>query len=173
MRRRFDPTLYLVTDPELARGRALTEVVSAAVRGGVTLVQLRDKHAGGRALLEAARALKTVLEPQGVPLLVNDRADVWADMWRLQVQLGAVPFYMFVERDTGPKNYFEVPLARSHEIFCDAYRRVSGLARTVRGPSMSAIPGKVVVDGVTEIAGRHAICTSLRITAVIAAGEPW
>jgi thiamine-phosphate pyrophosphorylase len=76
MTRRFDPTLYLVTDPELARGRALTEVVAAAVRGGVTLVQLRDKAAGGRALLETARALKTLLDPQGVPLIVNDRADV-------------------------------------------------------------------------------------------------
>jgi thiamine-phosphate pyrophosphorylase len=76
MRRRFDPTLYLVTDPELARGRPLTEIVAAAVRGGVTLVQLRDKHAGGRALLEQALALKAVLDPLGVPLLVNDRADV-------------------------------------------------------------------------------------------------
>ncbi len=76
MTRRFDPTLYLVTDPELARGRRLTDVVGAAVRGGVTLVQLRDKHAGGRALLETARALKSVLDPLGVPLLVNDRVDV-------------------------------------------------------------------------------------------------
>ena len=76
MTRRFDPTLYLVTDPELARGRALTEVVAAAVRGGVTLVQLRDKHADGRALLETARALRTVLDPHDVPLIVNDRADV-------------------------------------------------------------------------------------------------
>jgi thiamine-phosphate pyrophosphorylase len=76
MTRRFDPTLYLVTDPELARGRALTEVVAAAIWGGVTLVQLRDKHAGGRALLETARALKAVLDPLGVPLIVNDRADV-------------------------------------------------------------------------------------------------
>ena len=49
MTRRFDPTLYLVTDPELARGRPLSEMVAAAVRGGVTLVQLRDKHADGRA----------------------------------------------------------------------------------------------------------------------------
>ena len=46
----FDPTLYLVTDPDLARGRPLVEVVTAAVKGGVTLVQLRDKEAGGRAL---------------------------------------------------------------------------------------------------------------------------
>ncbi len=76
MTRRFDPTLYLVTDSELAGGRVLTDVVAAAVRGGVTLVQLRDKHAAGRALLERARALKAVLDPRGVPLLVNDRADV-------------------------------------------------------------------------------------------------
>jgi thiamine-phosphate pyrophosphorylase len=74
--KRFDPTLYLVTDPALARDRALTEIVAAAVRGGVTLVQLRDKDAGGRALLETARALRAVLDPLGVPLIVNDRVDV-------------------------------------------------------------------------------------------------
>lgn len=84
---------------------------------------------------------------------VNDNANTWADMWRLQVTLGAVPYYMFVERDTGPKNYFEVPLARAHEIFRTAYKRVSGLARTVRGPSMSATPGKVMVDGITDVNG--------------------
>jgi KamA family protein len=84
---------------------------------------------------------------------VNDEADIWADLWRLQVRLGAVPYYMFVERDTGPKGYFEVPLARCYEIFQMAYRRVSGLERTVRGPSMSATPGKVIIDGITEIQG--------------------
>jgi len=84
---------------------------------------------------------------------VNDSADCWAESWRLQVRLGAVPYYMFVERDTGPKNYFEVPLARGLEIFNDAYRQVCGLARTVRGPSMSALPGKVLVDAVTRVNG--------------------
>lgn len=84
---------------------------------------------------------------------VNDDADTWADLWRTEVRLGAIPYYMFVERDTGPKGYFEVPLARCYEIFQKAYRRVSGLERTVRGPSMSATPGKVVVDGITEVAG--------------------
>ena len=82
---------------------------------------------------------------------VNDCADTWAEMWRRQVRLGAVPYYMFVERDTGPKNYFGVPLARAAEIFHEAYRQVSGLGRTVRGPSMSATPGKVLVSGVTTI----------------------
>jgi thiamine-phosphate pyrophosphorylase len=73
---RLDPTLYLVTDPHLGGGRALLEIVAAAVAGGVTLVQLRDKEAEGRALLEQARALKAVLDPAGVPLLINDRIDI-------------------------------------------------------------------------------------------------
>jgi thiamine-phosphate pyrophosphorylase len=72
----LDPTLYLVTDPALAGGRPLVDVVAAAVQGGVTLVQLRDKQAEGRALLEQARALKALLDPLGVPLLINDRADI-------------------------------------------------------------------------------------------------
>jgi KamA family protein len=84
---------------------------------------------------------------------VNASEKVWAEMWQNQVRLGCVPYYMFVERDTGPKNYFEVPLARAYEIFSRAYRRVSGLARTVRGPSMSATPRKVLVDGVTRVQG--------------------
>ena len=84
---------------------------------------------------------------------VNDHPQTWADMWRLEAQLGAVPYYMFVERDTGPKNYFEVPLARAHEIFRQAFGSVSGLARTARGPSMSATPGKVQILGVADVAG--------------------
>jgi hypothetical protein len=64
-----------------------------------------------------------------------------------------VPYYMFVERDTGPQDYFAVALARGYEIFRAAYQGVSGLGRTVRGPSMSATPGKVCVDGVAEVAG--------------------
>jgi KamA family protein len=86
---------------------------------------------------------------------VNDNAADWADLWRLQIALGAIPYYMFVERDTGPKNYFEVPLAEALDIFTTAYRRVSGLARTVRGPSMSATPGKVLVDGVAHVHGER------------------
>lgn len=88
---------------------------------------------------------------------VNDDALAWAEMWRLQVQLGAVPYYAFVERDTGARHWFEVPLVRAWEIVRDAMARVSGLARTARGPSMSATPGKIVVDGPVEIRGEKAL----------------
>lgn len=110
----------------------------------------------------ARRAFRRIVDTGAVircqaPLIrhVNDDAQVWADMWKEEVSLGAVPYYMFVERDTGPRNYFEVPLARALQIFQRAYQNVSGLARTVRGPSMSATPGKVLVDGIAEVGGRE------------------
>src|ERR1017187_338164 len=84
---------------------------------------------------------------------INDNPATWAAMWGTQVRMGMVPYYMFVERDTGPQDYFAVPLAAGYRIFRDAYRGVSGLGRTVRGPSMSATPGKLCVDGITEVAG--------------------
>lgn len=76
MPRPFDLTLYLVTDPRLVAERGLLATVDAAVKGGVTLVQLRDPDAHGRALVEQARALKALLAPLGIPLIVNDRVDV-------------------------------------------------------------------------------------------------
>lgn len=88
---------------------------------------------------------------------INDSADVWARMWRTQVRLGIIPYYMFVERDTGAKRYFEVPLVRAWSIYRDAMQQVSGLARTARGPSMSAGPGKVEIQGVSEIAGEKVL----------------
>ena len=89
------------------------------------------------------------------PLLahINDSSDVWIRMWEEEVRLGMIPYYMFVERDTGARNYFEVPLDRCCDIFQNAYKFVSGLSRTVRGPSMSATPGKVEIQDVQEIAG--------------------
>jgi L-lysine 2,3-aminomutase len=87
---------------------------------------------------------------------VNDDANVWADLWVRGVQLGAVPYYMFVERNTGAKEYFEIPLVRCWNIFRNAYQQVSGLARTVRGPSMSCFPGKCHILGVTRIGEQRA-----------------
>jgi L-lysine 2,3-aminomutase len=88
---------------------------------------------------------------------INDDAGVWETMWRNQVRYGLIPYYMFVERDTGARRYFEVPLVQAWEIFRNAWKNVSGLGRTVRGPSMSATPGKVEVQGVTEIKGEKVI----------------
>lgn len=82
---------------------------------------------------------------------VNDDPEVWSSLWQTGVQLGLIPYYMFVERDTGARSYFEVPLARACEIYRAAYSRVSGLARSAQGPSMSALPGKVRLLGVVTL----------------------
>ena len=68
--------LYLVTDQALTRGRSLEDVVAAAVAGGVGCVQLREKALATGEFLARAVALKRLLAPVGVPLVINDRIDV-------------------------------------------------------------------------------------------------
>jgi thiamine-phosphate pyrophosphorylase len=74
----LDLSVYLVTDPDLVGDRSLLDIVGKAVAGGASLVQLRDKAAEARDLLEQALALKALLAPHHVPLIVNDRVDVAA-----------------------------------------------------------------------------------------------
>ncbi len=107
----------------------------------------------------AIRALKSIgaeIRTQS-PLLrhINDNPETWATMWQEQVSLGLIPYYMFMVRDTGAQHYFGVPLVEAHNTFSEAFGQVSGLARTVRGPSMSAEPGKVKLNGIVEIHGRE------------------
>jgi L-lysine 2,3-aminomutase len=111
-----------------------------------------------RQAIQRLRSTGAVIRTQS-PVLrhINDDPALWARMWNAQVDLGCVPYYMFLARDTGAQHYFAVPLVRAWEIFREAYQRVSGLGRTVRGPSMSACPGKVQVLGVTEAAGEKII----------------
>ena len=68
--------LYLVTDRDLSLGRSLEEVVSEAVAGGVTVVQLREKDASTGEFVELAFSLKDILRPYNIPLIINDRVDV-------------------------------------------------------------------------------------------------
>jgi hypothetical protein len=91
---------------------------------------------------------------------INDDPGVWAELWREQVRLGCVPYYMFVARDTGAQHYFRVPLVRAWEVFRGGYQRVSGLGRTVRGPSMSTDAGKVCLHGPVDVRGERALALS-------------
>jgi len=68
--------LYLVTDRGLARGRSITDVVRAAIAGGATVVQLREKDCNTREMIELARTLLAITQLAGVPLIINDRVDV-------------------------------------------------------------------------------------------------
>jgi len=88
MLRTLDLSLYLVTDRRLARGRGLKEVVQAAVRGGVRIIQLREKDLSTRSFLNQALELKALLDPMSVPLIINDRVDVALACGAAGVHLG-------------------------------------------------------------------------------------
>jgi KamA family protein len=149
-----------VTDPDADDTLRLFEQVGSA---GKTLALMahfsHPRELEPDLVTDAVRRIRStgaIIRTQA-PLIrtINDDAETWGRMWRAHLRMGMVPYYMFVERDTGPQGYFAVPLAHAAEIFRDAYSSVSGLCRTVRGPSMSATPGKVCIDGVTEIAGER------------------
>lgn len=139
----------------------LLRLLEKLVRGGKHVAVMAHYNHWRELDTPTARdAVKRILDTgatirsQG-PLLanINDNADDWARLWKTQVKLGIIPYYMFVERDTGARRYFEVPLAKAWRIYRDAIQQVSGLGRTARGPSMSAGPGKIEIQGVTEVCG--------------------
>lgn len=72
----MDARLYLVTDEGLLHGKDLYRTVEAAVKGGVKMVQLREKESSTREFIERAIRLKALLAPYHVPLIINDRVDV-------------------------------------------------------------------------------------------------
>ena len=72
----FDLSLYLVTDRSLSLGRDMEWIVMEAIKGGVTMVQLREKDCSTREFIELAIRLKQRIEPYNVPLIINDRLDV-------------------------------------------------------------------------------------------------
>jgi KamA family protein len=150
----------LLTDPDADDLLRLFEEV--AERGRTLALMAHYSHPRELSTQAAQRAVHRARDAGAVircqaPLVrhVNDEPRAWATMWNLQVRLGMIPYYMFVERDTGARRHFEVPLARAVDIFRAAFSSVSGLARTARGPSMSTTPGKVLIEGTAEIAGER------------------
>ncbi|TCO07691.1 KamA family radical SAM protein [Natronoflexus pectinivorans] len=81
---------------------------------------------------------------------INDDSQVWAQMWKKQVELGLIPYYMFIERETGPYNYFQIPLAEVYELYRNAIRESGSFAKTITGPVMSAAKGKAHIMGVMD-----------------------
>lgn len=83
------------------------------------------------------------------PLLrtINDSSEIWSELWTKQISLGMIPYYMFVERETGPHEYYSIPLARVYDIYQNAVKTSNSFAKTMSGPVMSARKGKVQIMG--------------------------
>ena len=75
-KQKVDYSLYLVTDRALSLGRSNLEIIEAAVSGGVTLVQLREKEASTQEFYKEGSKIKAYLEAARIPLIINDRIDI-------------------------------------------------------------------------------------------------
>ena len=136
---RIDYSLYLVTDRALACGRPLADVVRAAVAGGVTCVQLREKEASAREFAVAARELLALLRPLGVPLIVNDRIDVALAAGADGVHVGQQDLSVADARRLGPPGWIVGVSAESVE---DAVRAEREGADYVGASPVFATPTK-------------------------------
>ncbi|KAM5469252.1 thiamine biosynthetic bifunctional enzyme [Microsporum audouinii] len=98
-------SLYLVTDstPKILGDRDLCSVVEQAVKGGVTIVQYRDKHSDTRELIETAAKLHSITLDHGIPLIINDRVDVALAVGAEGVHLGQDDMDIYVARKMLPK----------------------------------------------------------------------
>ncbi len=84
---------------------------------------------------------------------VNDDPETWSRLWDQQIKLGMIPYYMFIEADHHPESCFRIPLARALEIFQEAQKVTTGLARTVRGPVFMYDLNRILLDGTVEFQG--------------------
>ncbi len=135
---------------------------SVVASGRHLAVMAHITHPAERGPDLARRAGQRILSTGAVircqaPLIrgINDDPIVLAELWRGLTYAGLIPYYLFVDRDTGPHDFFAVPLQRAYGVFRDAYAQVSGLARTVRGPVMSTTDGKVIIDGLADLGGER------------------
>ncbi len=151
-----------LTDPDASDlMELLRKVIKAGKHVSIMAHFTHPQELSTQAVKDAVHLLRdigaTVRTQSPVMAHINDDANAWARMWREQVRMGMVPYYMFIARDTGAQHFFGVPLVKAAKIFRTAYRQVSGLARTVRGPSMSCMLGKVRVSGISRIGTEKAI----------------
>ena len=163
----IDYTLYLVTDRSLSRGRPTVEIVRAAVAGGVTCVQLREKNCGTREFLEEARAVRAALRGTGVPLIVNDRADIALAVGADGVHLGQRDMPIAAARRLGPPGWI---IGVSAESVADAVRAEQEGADYVGVSPVFATPTKADHAPPLGLEGLRAIRAAVEIPLVAIGG---
>lgn len=99
MRNSIDYSLYLVTDRSLSRGRTTLEIVRAAIAGGATCIQLREKDCSTSAFIREAMTIRDLLSGNQVPLIINDRLDVALAVGADGVHLGQTDMPLEMARD--------------------------------------------------------------------------
>lgn len=162
----FWPHRFL-TDPDSDELLRVLQLVPQAGKQLLVMAHVSHQQELSTAPVESAirrlRSLGATIRTQA-PVIrhVNDSAAAWTGMWNRTLELGGEPYYMFIARDTGPQHYYKVSLAEAVDIFRAAYSATSGSCRTVRGPVMSTIDGKVEVAVLEGSGAAHFLLTYVR-----------
>jgi thiamine-phosphate pyrophosphorylase len=163
----IDYSLYLVTDRGLSRGRPTLDIVRAAVQGGVTCVQLREKTGSTREFIAAALQLKPFLKSCGVALIINDRVDIALAVGADGVHLGQNDMPLAAARSlTGPAMVIGI----SVESVADAVAAQSGRADYLGVSPVFATPTKTDAAAPLGLAGLRAIRAAVRLPLVAIGG---
>jgi thiamine-phosphate pyrophosphorylase len=158
-----DYSLYLVTDRGLARGRSTLEIVSAAVDGGATVVQLREKDCSTREFIEQALTIKEYLKDRGVPLIINDRLDVAQAVKADGVHLGQTDMALGVAKKILGDSMI---IGISAESLQDAVEAEKGGADYLGVSPIYATPTKTDTASPLGLAGLRKIRKAVRIPLV-------
>lgn len=162
-----DYSLYLVTDSALAMGRALPEVVCAAVDGGVTCVQVREKELSSRAYIEQLLAVRPLLRERGIPLFVNDRVDVALAVEADGIHLGQTDLPLTMARGVAAGRLL---IGVSCESVQDAVDAERGGADYVSVSPVFATPTKTDTAPALGLDGVRAVRRAVRVPVVAIGG---
>jgi len=188
--------VYLVTDRAFSRGRSTLEIVQAAVKGGVSAVQLREKDLETRAFYEAGLKIRDLLHSSGVPLIVNDRIDLALALDADGVHLGQEDMPITVARKIlGPNRIIGISVNAPDQIDEESasmanYLAVSpvfftatksditqpwGLEGVRKARSMTDLPliaiGSIKKENTREVIAAGADCVAV-VTAIVSADDP-
>jgi thiamine-phosphate pyrophosphorylase len=168
----IDYSLYLVTDRNLAKGRSTLEIVQAAVEGGVTCVQLREKECSILEFIQQALAVKDFLKDRGVPLIINDRVDVALAVAADGVHLGQTDMPLqTAQKIVGGSMIIGI----SAESLEDAVEAERGGADYLGVSPIYATPTKPDTAPPLGLEGLKAIREAVKlplVSAIVAAGDP-
>jgi thiamine-phosphate pyrophosphorylase len=150
----LDLGLHLVTDRSLSLGRDLVDIVLAALQGGVSVVQLREKKCATREFVELGRAVAKVLNGAGVPLLINDRVDVAMAVGASGVHIGQSDMgYGDARRLLGPDAIIGLSVeSEAHALAAEALDvDYLGLSPVFVTPTKSELKEQLGLEGVGRI----------------------
>ncbi|MFZ0243343.1 MAG: thiamine phosphate synthase [Desulfobacterales bacterium] len=163
----IDYSLYLVTDRRLSRGRSTLEIVTAAVAGGVTCVQLREKAAATREFIEEALKIRDHLRSVNIPLIINDRLDVALAVGAAGVHLGGADMPPAMARAVAGNRMI---IGISVESVADARAAEKGGADYLGVSPIFATPTKTDTTPALGTEGLQAIRQAVRLPLVAIGG---